>query len=138
MGAHPVVLDARAQPGDLGSLEDSGRGGAGARSEVDQRETQRDLERRRGGQAGTGRQTAADLQARAHERKSGPRQLGDGPAHERPPPVDGRRVGERELVALAEIGGSLDPPLAGGLRRPRLGAHGDALSIAKGSARPWL
>ena len=89
LGADPVVLDARAEPRQLGAV---GLLGAGER---EQREAERGLERRGGGEAGALRDVAGERQPRARHVDAGGAQLRDRAAHERAPALGAVRRGGR-------------------------------------------
>src|SRR5207302_9135228 len=101
--ADPLRLNASAQARGGGSVELVGGLVALLGCERDERERQRHLERRRGGEARTSRNVARDLQLRADEREPGACELGDGAPHVAAPPVRAGRVRKREFIALAEV-----------------------------------
>ncbi len=144
VGSDPVVLDARAQPRDVGAVQRTDAAVmpavallaalvcavarcARARAELDQGEAQRDLERGGGGEAGAGRQLAGEVDAGADEREAFAGELGDGPVHERAPAVGGLGRRGRELVALVEIARvRVHAVRVGRIARKGVGADGDA------------
>ena len=112
----PVVLDARAEPGQLGAV------GLVRAGDGEQRQAERGLERRRGGQAGALRDVARERQPRAADLDARRAQLRHRPAHERPPAVRAAGRGGVEAVGLAEVA-RLRADLAAG---ERLGFDRDA------------
>ena len=106
LGADPVVLDARAELGELAPV-----GRLGLAGEREQREAERRLQRGRGGEPGAAREVALDLQAarraaRSRRRAARPR------CRARTRASRSTRAGrrEREGVVLAEVErAGLDP-----------------------------
>ena len=89
--ADPLALDARAQLRDREPVELSASVGAPTRSELDQCQRERHLERGRGGQTAPARHVAADLDARGRQRVAGADKLDSDAAHVRSPAARGRR-----------------------------------------------
>ncbi len=116
LGADPVVLDPRAE---LRQLQPVGLLGP---RHAEQREAQRRLQRRRGGQAGAARDVAGEAHARRDQRDPARGELGDDAAREGAPALRGLDAREREVVVLAEVlGRDLEAVAV-----ERLGRGGDA------------
>ena len=124
--AHPVVLDPRADLGQLDAVP------LGLATERDHRQRQRDLERGRRRQPGTAGDVPGDPQPGAAHGHPSALELGRGPAHERPPPASPRRIGQLEAVAAREVDRDrLDPRCA-----ERLPLHGHALADRERERQP--
>jgi hypothetical protein len=109
--AHPVVLDPRAEPGELTPV------GLGVAAVREQRERQRHLERRRRRQPAAARDVAAEPQRSTAQREPRTRQLCRHAADERSPPLGALDPVEHERVGLSEVErGDLD-----GVRGPVVG-----------------
>src|SRR3984957_3746348 len=109
------------------------------RAEIPERQAQRDLQRSRGGQPRAMRDSAADLETRAHEREAGAGELCDGPACERAPPGSVLGIEKRELVALAKVSRvGTDTTLAGRAGELGLGAHRDAFGDCERQRQPLV
>ncbi len=138
--AHPVVLHARAQPRQSRSRRVPRRSRAPRRAggELVEREAQRDLQRRRGGQPGALRHVAGDLELRRRAGEARPGELGDASAHEGAPAARGldrraprtRRARRGRARAASMQRGRRPAPRRAGRRTVTPSA------IAKGSARP--
>ena len=140
VGADPVVLHARAQPGDLGSLRSHAP--RPARRAIRGRAA-RGTARPRAPPRRTGRRRAA---ARRRSRRRAPTsghpargELGDRPAHERPPAARGRgRRPARTRRARPRSRAYARSRSPGEPARRCLGAHGDALGDRERQREPLV